>query len=96
VDGQSQTLAQFDQGGVGLRRDQHGQAEIVVVVHLGGGAAGMGPGGERAGLAAALQQAADPGGTHAEPGGDLWAGAAALVTGAHHPLAEVLGVGFHA
>jgi hypothetical protein len=90
----AQPLAQFGQGSVGLLADQHEQAAVAVGGHLGGRTAAAGLGGEGAGLAAALQQAADPGNTDAEEVGDLLAGEPAVVAGAHDALAEVLGVGF--
>jgi hypothetical protein len=95
VDRGAEAVAEFGQRGVGLGGDEHHEAAAAVVVHLGGRAAGMGAGGEGAGLAAALQQSADPGGADAEQVGDLLAGAALRVAGADHPLTEVLRVGFH-
>src|SRR5262249_28304183 len=95
VDEGAQAVVEVGQGGVGVLDDQGQQAVPLVGVQLGRGAAGVGLGGERAGFAAALEQAADPGGTGGEQGGELVAGAAALVAGADHPLAEVLRVGFH-
>jgi hypothetical protein len=55
----------------------------------------VGLGGEGTDGAAALEEAADPGGADAEEVGELLAAAAALVTGADDALAEVLRVGFH-
>ncbi len=95
MDGGAEAVPQLGQGGVGLGVDQHQQLEALVVIQLGGVGTAAGPGGERAGFAAALQQAADPGGADAEQVGNLLAGAAALVTGADDPLAEVLRVGLH-
>jgi hypothetical protein len=91
----TEAVAEFCQGGVGLLGDEHDQAAAAVGVHLGRGAAAPGQGGEGAGGAAALEQAADPGGTDAEEVGELLAGAAALVAGADDPLPEVLRIGLH-
>jgi hypothetical protein len=87
--GGSQAVVQFRQGGVGLFTDQHDQPVAAVWGHL-DGAAGVGLGGKRPAGAAALEQAADPGGADAEAFGDLAAGAAPFVAGADDPLAEVL------
>ena len=95
MDGGAQAVAQLRQGGVGPLGDQHDQAGAAGLVHLGGGAAGVRLGGERAGLAAALQQAADPGGADAEQVRDLLPCPAALVAGTDDFFAEVLGVRFH-
>jgi hypothetical protein len=96
VDGRAEAVAQLSQGGVGLLGDEGGETVTALGGHLGRGAAGVGLGGERAGLPAALQEAANPGGADAEQVGDLLAGAAALVAGADHPLTQVLGIRFHA
>jgi hypothetical protein len=90
VDRGGEAVAELGQGGVGLFGDQHDQAAAAVRVQFGGGPAGVRPGGEGAGLAAALEEAADPGGANAEAVGDLLAGAAALVAGADDPLPEIL------
>jgi hypothetical protein len=89
VDRGGQAVVQFRQGRVGLLGDEHDQSVATVWGHF-DGAAGVGLGGEGAGGAAALEQAADPGGADAEEVGDLLAGAVLLVTGADDPLAEVL------
>jgi DNA invertase Pin-like site-specific DNA recombinase len=59
------------------------------------GAADVGLGGERAGLAAALQQPPYPGGADVEQLGDLLTAATALIAGADHPLTEVLRIWLH-
>ena len=90
-----QAVAELGEGGIGLLADEGDQALAALVIHFGGGSAGMGEGGEGTGLASALQQASDPGGADAEEGGDGGAGAAALIAGSDDPLAEILGVGLH-
>jgi hypothetical protein len=79
-------VAQLGQGGVGLLGDEDDEAVPALGGHLGGRAAGVGLGGERAGLSAALEQASDPGGADAEEVGDVLAGAAALIAGTDHTL----------
>lgn len=95
VDEGAQAVAEFGQGGVGLLGDQDEQLPALAVAQLARGAAAVGLGGDRAGLAAALEQLADPGFANAEEFGELRAGAAALVAGAGDALAEVLGVRSH-
>jgi hypothetical protein len=89
VDGGGQAVVEFGQGGVGLLGDEHDQPVAAFLRHF-DGAAGMGLGGEGTGGAAALEQAADPGGADAEEVGDLSAGAALRSAGADNPFAEVL------
>jgi len=55
----------------------------------------VGLGRKGAGEAAALEQAANPGGADAEQVGDLLPGAAAFVAGADDAFAQVLGVSKH-
>jgi hypothetical protein len=94
VHGSAQALVQFCQRGVGLLGHQHQQAAAAFVGHLPGRTAAARLGGERTGFPATLQQAPDPGGADAEQLGKVLAGVAALVAGAHHPLAKVGRVGF--
>jgi hypothetical protein len=86
---------EFGQRGIGVVHHQGQQAVALLGGQLGRGTAGMGLGGKRAGLAAALEQAADPGGADAEQVGDLLAGASALITVADDTFTEILRVGFH-
>jgi len=95
MDRSAQAVAELGEGGIGLLAHEGEQALAAWLIHLGGRPAGVGEGGEGAGLAAALQQASDPGGADAEEGGDGGAAEAALIAGVDDPLAEVLGVGLH-
>jgi hypothetical protein len=95
VDGGAEAVVELGQGGVGLLGDEHGQAAPVLLVQLDVAGAAAGLGGKGAGLAAALEQAADPGGGDAEQGSDLPAGAGVVVAGADHAFAEILRIGFH-
>jgi hypothetical protein len=90
VDRRPEAVLELFQGGVGLFTDQDDQAVAVLGIEFGVVGAASVQGGERAGQAAALEQAADPRGANAEPLGDLLAGAALLVAGADDPLAEIL------
>ena len=81
MDGGGQALVQFGQGRVRLFGDEHDEAVAAVGGHL-DGAAGVRLGGERAGFAAALEQAANPGGADSEAVGDLLAGIVARVASA--------------
>jgi hypothetical protein len=85
-----QLLAQFGQGGIGRLRHQHQQPGTAVGIHLRRGSPGMRPGGERAGFPAALEQAANPGGTDPEPAGNVDAAAKALIAGADDTFTEIL------
>jgi hypothetical protein len=95
VDGGGEAVAQLGQGGVGLLADQDDETVAALRIDLDASGSAAGQGGEGAGLAAALEQASDPGGGDAEEVGDLLAGAGLLVAGADDPLAEVLGVSLH-
>jgi hypothetical protein len=86
VDGGTEAVAQLGQRSVGLLGDEYHQAITVLRGQLEWCPTAVGPGGKGAGLAAALQQTADPGGGHAEQVGELLAGAVALVDGSDHPL----------
>jgi hypothetical protein len=62
----TQPLAQFGKGRVGLLGYQHQQVAAALFGHLRGRTPTAGLGRKRAGLAAALEQAADPGGADTE------------------------------
>src|SRR5262249_52272782 len=89
-------VAEFGQGGIGVLGHEAHQAEAVVFVELAWGAPGVGSGGDGAVLAAALEEAADPGGGNVEEVGELRTRSVALVASAHDAVAEVLRVGLHA
>jgi hypothetical protein len=90
VDGDAETVAQFGQGGVGLLTDEHDQALAPRFVDLDLARAAAGVGGKGTGLAAALEQATNPGGTDTEEVGNVLARAAAFIAGADDPLPKVL------
>src|SRR6202035_1379447 len=95
VDGGAEAVAEFGQGGVGLLADEDYEAVALGGAQLDAVGAAAGPGGEGAGLAAALEEASNPGGGDAKEGGDVCAGADAGIAGADNPLAEVLRIGVH-
>jgi hypothetical protein len=95
VDGGTEAVAEFGQGGIGLLADEDDEAVALRRVHFDAACAAAGSGREGAGGASALEQAANPSGGNAEEGGQLLAGAGVLIAGADHPLTEVLGVGLH-
>jgi hypothetical protein len=84
-----QAVAQLGQRGVGLPADQFAQAGQPGLIALGRGAAALRPRRDRGRRAAALHEAADPGGADGEALGDLAAGLLALVHGGQDTLAEV-------
>jgi hypothetical protein len=95
VDGSAEAVVEFGQGRIGLLGDEHEQATAAGLVHLDVAGAAAGPGGQGAGFAAALKQAADPSGGDAEQGSELLARADMVVAGADHAFAEILRIGFH-
>ncbi len=89
MDGCGEALVQFGQRRVGLFGDEHHEPVAAFGGHF-DRAAGMGFGSEGTGGAAALEQAADPGGADTEELGDLLTGPAFLVAGADDAFAEIL------